>query len=110
MLFGLPLGLLSDADRRKVGAQGLMGMGMGLLSAAQPSRMPVSMGQAFGQGAAGMTTASNAAMNDALGRMLMRQMKAAGDDSDQFTPTMAGSMFNPWALALMLQSRQMGLL
>ena len=109
MLFGLPPGLLSDADRRKVGGQGLMGLGMGLLSAAQPSRMPVSMGQAFGQGAAGMTTASNAAMNDALGRMLMQQMKAAGEGPDQSAPAMAGSMFNPWLLALMTRSGPMGL-
>ena len=58
--------------------QGLMGMAQGLLQAGGPSRMPVSFGQALGQGFQGFQQGQEKAEDRALKKLLLQiQMKQA---------------------------------
>lgn len=61
---------------------GLLGMSQGLLAASGPSRMPVSMGQAMGQGVAGMQQGAGNALQMQRQLMQMRAMQGLMGDAN----------------------------
>lgn len=64
---------------------GLLGMSQGLLAASGPSRMPVSMGQAMGQGVAGMQQGAGNALQMQRQLMQMRAMQGLMGDANPST-------------------------
>lgn len=66
-------GLLSIEDQDRINNDGLMGLGMGLLSASGPSQVPISLGQALGMGAAGMQQSRQQAEMMAYKKKMMEQ-------------------------------------
>lgn len=66
-------GLLSPDEQSQINNDALMGLGMGLLSASGPSRVPVSLGQALGQGMQGMQQSRSHAEQMAMKKRQMEQ-------------------------------------
>lgn len=72
-------GLLGEDDRRRAQQSALMGLAQGLLSAGQPSRMPVGFGAAIGQGLGGYAQAQGDAMDSAVKAKLIGQQFEKGN-------------------------------
>lgn len=66
-------GLLSPDEQSQINNDALMGLGMGLLSASGPSRVPVSMGQAMGMGMQGFQQGKSQAEMMAYKKKMMEQ-------------------------------------
>lgn len=62
--------LLDEEAIKRANAQGLLGLGAGLLSASGPSLQPTSLGQALGQGIQQMRQAREGAVNTAMNRQM----------------------------------------
>ena len=76
-------GLLSPDDQTFVRNQGLLNLAGALLSASGPSRTPISLGQALGQGVLGMGQAQNSAVQGLLqGKILAAKAKEAESEAN----------------------------
>lgn len=83
-------GLLSQEDQTYARNQGLLGLASGLLASSGPSRTPVGLGQAFGQGLMGMQQQQNLAAQTAIQNKTVQAQLEAADREKQREAQLAG--------------------
>lgn len=114
VLSGFPAGILGNQDDPMMNPQtmAMLQAGLGLMSAGGPSRMPVSMGQAFGQagqaGLQGYAQAQQAQKANVLTNLQMLQLKKELEKADMLKGLFAQAQPTPLPQQALAQGAAQG--